>query len=38
MSINPRSVYEEDIRLVSVMRMDFELLEEILEDLDESDS
>lgn len=32
------SVYEEDIRLVSVMRMDFELLEEIIEDLDESDS
>lgn len=32
------TVYEEDIRLVSVMRMDFELLEEIIEDLDESDS
>ena len=32
------SVYEEDIRLVSVMRMDFELLEEIIEELDESDS
>lgn len=27
-----------NIRLVSVMRMDFELLEEIIEDLDESDS
>ena len=36
--IKDASVYEDDIRLVSVMRMDFELLEEIIEDLDESDS
>lgn len=36
--IKDASVYEEEIRLVSIMRMDFELLEEIIEDLDESDS
>ena len=32
------SLYEEDIRIISIMRMDYELLEEIIEDLDESDS
>ena len=36
--IKDASVYEEEIRLVSIMRMDFELLEEIIEDLDENDS
>lgn len=30
-------LYEQEIRLVSIMRKDFELLEEIIEDLDESD-
>ena len=32
------ATYEEEIHLVSIMRMDFELLEEIIEDLDKSDS
>lgn len=36
--IKDASLYEDEIRLVSIMRMDFELLEEIIEDLDESDS
>lgn len=36
--IKDASIYEEEIQLVSLMRMDFELLEEIIEDLDESDS
>ena len=37
-AIKDASIYEEEIQLVSLMRMDFELLEEIIEDLDESDS
>lgn len=36
--IKDASVYEEEIQLISLMRMDFELLEEIIEDMDESDS
>lgn len=30
--------YEADIRIISIMRMDFELLAEIVEDLDDDDS
>lgn len=30
--------YEEEIRIINVMRMDFELLEEIIEDLEENDT
>ena len=29
--------YKEDIRIISIMKMDYELLEEIIEDLDEND-
>ena len=36
--IKDAAVYEEDIRTISNMRMDFELLEEIIEDLTEEDS
>lgn len=32
------SIYEADIRIISVMKMDYELLEEIIEDLAEHDS
>lgn len=30
--------YEEEVRVIRIMRMDFELLEEIIEDLEETDS
>ena len=36
--IKDAPIYEEDIRTISNMRMDFELLEEIIEDLSEEDS
>lgn len=36
--IKDASVYEEEIRTISNMRMDFELLEYIIENLEESDS
>ena len=36
--IKDAALYEEDIRAVSIMRMDYELLTEIIEDLEEDDS
>lgn len=32
------SAYEDDIRTINIMRMDYELLEEIIEDLDKNDT